>query len=405
MRAQLGSVLEVLEYRGCASTPDAGGPAWRRGFRDRLRAACAGILLTAIAAAAGCRLEPIPPIRVEPITADGPFSRPDTSGVNPDPPPPDGGPGPAETEAGSGGGGNGGGGNGGGGGSGGDGSGGAGGGSGGAGGGSGDSDAMQDPVPTDASPTGDPADAPAPDRAPGMDGATPDTQPADRAPDVTPPDTLLMGLVAHWRFDEGSGTSAADATGNGNTATLHNGTRWERSRVARGPNDSAVRLDGDNDYLSATVGNRMPRIEAAKSVSFWFTPDPNAPPISGGSSQRTCVALVNPGNRVGIQVGLDRNRPAAWSWGENQGFVITNAAPSAGAHHVAYTYDRTTHRLYLDGTQVDTSTTDGQEGAASTFYVGTYQPTSELCAGQIDDLRIYNRPLTAAETARLATRP
>ena len=40
-------------------------------------------------------------------------------------------------------------------------------------------------------------------------------------PDITP-----TGLVAYWKFDEGSGTTAADSSGNGNTGTLINGPLW-----------------------------------------------------------------------------------------------------------------------------------------------------------------------------------
>ena len=34
------------------------------------------------------------------------------------------------------------------------------------------------------------------------------------------------GLVGYWNFDEGSGTTAADSSGNNNTGTLTNGPTW-----------------------------------------------------------------------------------------------------------------------------------------------------------------------------------
>tara|TARA_R110000765_G_scaffold47277_1_gene97219 strand:+ start:1977 stop:2684 length:708 start_codon:yes stop_codon:yes gene_type:complete len=35
------------------------------------------------------------------------------------------------------------------------------------------------------------------------------------------------GLIAYWRFEEGTGTSAADSSENSNTGTLINGTAWD----------------------------------------------------------------------------------------------------------------------------------------------------------------------------------
>lgn len=42
---------------------------------------------------------------------------------------------------------------------------------------------------------------------------------------------ITTGLVAWWRFDEGSGTSAADATGNGHTGTLNSGVGWTTGKI------------------------------------------------------------------------------------------------------------------------------------------------------------------------------
>jgi len=35
-----------------------------------------------------------------------------------------------------------------------------------------------------------------------------------------------VGLVAHWKLDEGKGTTSVDASGNGNTLTLY-GAKWQ----------------------------------------------------------------------------------------------------------------------------------------------------------------------------------
>ncbi len=333
-------------------------------MRPRPVPACTWLIAIVASAAGACRLEPIPdPPPPVPTSDAGPVAQPDAPLRPADGPPPDLAPLPSEAEAGA---------------------------------------IVEGPDVTDAAPDRGPAaDAAASDGPPVADALPPDQRPADTTPDQALPPVL--GLVAHWRFDEGRGTSSADATGNGGTCTLHNGTAWEASRVARGPGDFAVRLDGENDYLSATVTRMIPRIEAAKSIAYWFVPDAGAPAPSG--NQRTCVALADPGMRVGIQVGLDRNRPAAWSWGQNAGFVITSATPPAGARHLTYTFDGTTHRLYLDGALASTSTAGSQSGAVTTIYVGTYDPPSELCAGQIDDLRIYDRALSAAEVGTLAARP
>ena len=245
-------------------------------------------------------------------------------------------------------------------------------------------DGQPDLVP--AMPDGGSVSSPAPDPTPDAPAADSRLDPpsSDLRPDLRPdlpdsrppppPGPPTAGLVGHWPFDEGSGTGAADVTGNGSNATLHNGVAWERSRVSRGPDDFAVRLDGENDYLSAVAGSRLPDIDGPKTIAVWLEIDPDAPPSSGVTGQRTCIALASPEMVSSIQLGIDRNRPGAWSWAENQAFVIAPAPPSPGAHHLAYTFDRTTHRFYLDGREVDSSTTTPQRGRASVLYIGTYTP-------------------------------
>ena len=53
------------------------------------------------------------------------------------------------------------------------------------------------------------------------------------------------GLAGAWGFNEGSGTTTADASGNGNTATLLNGPTWVAGKYGNG-----LSFDGANDNLS-----------------------------------------------------------------------------------------------------------------------------------------------------------
>src|SRR5262249_55551223 len=55
---------------------------------------------------------------------------------------------------------------------------------------------------------------------------------------------ITNGLVGHWKFDEGSGTTAADSSGNNNTGTLVNGPTWTEGKVGQ-----ALSFDGVNNHV------------------------------------------------------------------------------------------------------------------------------------------------------------
>ena len=55
------------------------------------------------------------------------------------------------------------------------------------------------------------------------------------------------GLVAHWKFDEGSGTTASDSSGSGNAGTLTNGPLWTDGRIGKG-----LYFDGIDDNVTGS---------------------------------------------------------------------------------------------------------------------------------------------------------
>src|SRR3989344_8523640 len=60
----------------------------------------------------------------------------------------------------------------------------------------------------------------------------------------SPAQAQTSGLVGYWTFDEGSGTTANDSSGNNNTGTLINGSTWTTGKIG-----GALSFDGTNDYV------------------------------------------------------------------------------------------------------------------------------------------------------------
>ena len=84
-----------------------------------------------------------------------------------------------------------------------------------------------------------------------------------RVVEVLISDSLLNGLVGWWKFDEGSGTVAYDSSGNGNDGNLNNGPTWTTGKIG-----GALSFDGANDFLE--VSNKKWFFENIFSVSMWY---------------------------------------------------------------------------------------------------------------------------------------
>lgn len=72
------------------------------------------------------------------------------------------------------------------------------------------------------------------------------------------------GLVGWWKLDEGSGTTANDSSGQGNTGTLTNGPTW-----TSGKRDGSINFDGNNDYITVPDTSIL-EMSFPFSVSAWI---------------------------------------------------------------------------------------------------------------------------------------
>ncbi|MES1165853.1 MAG: LamG domain-containing protein, partial [Verrucomicrobiota bacterium] len=231
-----------------------------------------------------------------------------------------------------------------------------------------------------------------------VDGTANSTLPALSAGALRVEDPSESNLVAYWKLDNAQGTTFRDYSGSGNTGTLFPGASWVTSSLPSiGYDDpAAVSLDGSSGYATMGAAN-LPAINGNITISFWaYWPSIASSPTTG----QNMVVLDSSGTH--LQIGLWHDQTlGAWNNGGTN-MLSASSTPASGWHHIAYTFDGTTRKLYLDGGTPATSTTATSSGATTTVYLGTYNGTNELLNGKLDDIRIYNTPLNAAQVASLA---
>jgi hypothetical protein len=86
--------------------------------------------------------------------------------------------------------------------------------------------------------------------------------------------------------------------------------------------------------------------------------------------------------------------------------VLASTPIAAGQwYHVACTYDGTIVRVYINGAQITTLAKTGviADEVGTGWLIGARSPASPaiFMNGRLDDVRIYNRSLTAADVTAL----
>lgn len=202
-----------------------------------------------------------------------------------------------------------------------------------------------------------------------------------------------LGLVGYWPLDEGSGTVARDATGNGNNSTSAN-IGWVTSGCPAGgcvtvaSTNGTIGIPGNAAFdlhTNFTISNWV-RIDAAIPASSW--------PVSFGDGNSHIgynFRSTSNGTSWMFEYGTDYPTCSGTIWSQSATLALgTNAW-----HMLTASYDGANIRTYLDGVLVQTKA----------FATGmcTWQPlyiANTPAAGgifSVDDTRFYNRVLTTSE--------
>ncbi len=207
---------------------------------------------------------------------------------------------------------------------------------------------------------------------------------------------VIPDLVAHYTFDEGSGTIAEDSSGNGINGTLVNGPAW-----ITGKNGKALNFDGTDDYVNIAANSAFDSLNEI-TVTAWIKPVVGSTGIKGivnfwkSYTDRAYLALFS------------GSTPSVYNDIDDIGTLHSTEGITSLMNEwvfLSWTYDKSSlSKIYVNGTQKGTtldvvlSFANLDDGFYATIGInregtGLYSPFM----GSIDEVKIYNRALTAEE--------
>ncbi|HEY2760754.1 MAG TPA: LamG-like jellyroll fold domain-containing protein, partial [Pirellulales bacterium] len=227
----------------------------------------------------------------------------------------------------------------------------------------------------------------------------------------------LLGPVDWYQLDAGSGTTAIDTIG-GNMGTLVGATKptWVAGKIGAG----ALSFSGDglalktNESAVQAASNLAPTLGVTSSLDVWIkttqtgnNTHSSAPAITGvdQSSGTNDInwGTLNAAGQIGIFVG-------------DSGIYTTSAVNDGQWHNIGITRNSMSGlvQIYVDGV-LNASSTLGTGSKTSQFFLigalsdvannGTTFSGANFFNGSLDEVRIYNRVLTAAEMSSLGQVP
>ena len=202
-----------------------------------------------------------------------------------------------------------------------------------------------------------------------------------------------LGLIARWKLDEQTGSEATDASGNGRAGKLIGNPTWQPSggKVA-----GALEFDGRDDYVDTGYRTDSPTWTVAAWVSSPAAPSDDK---QTGPVHREKNYQINWDHMM-----ADFRGSAALCVGGTWHAAGFGSLEADTWYHLAATYDGQILKAYKNGRIVsENADPSGPPDAESeSLKFGRHALNSDYFRGRVDDVRLYNYALDAAEIAALA---
>ena len=194
----------------------------------------------------------------------------------------------------------------------------------------------------------------------------------------------LYGIVAHWTFDETSGTVAADASGRGNDAEYVASPTLGTAGAFPPKTDNSVQLDGFSEYITANQG-LLNDVEEF-TLAGWFRSADLGPAKSYFGQHQL------------VEIGIDMSARQLDLWTDAGGSLdAPNVLMPGKWQHIAAVGTSSSLTLFVNGREVATGGTGASDygNNSEVFKVGegVMESSGDYFNGRVDDVRVYQRAL------------
>ena len=201
---------------------------------------------------------------------------------------------------------------------------------------------------------------------------------------------LPVELVAYWKLDETEGSIAHDIAGD-NDGTLNGEPAWQ---ATDGMINGALQFDGADDYVSTPF--ILDPADGAFSVFAW---------IKGGAAGQVVVAQKDGANWLCTDSLEGNLMTELKGLGRGAAELLSQTIITDGNwHHIGLVWDGSHRTLYVDGVAVAEYEQTNLEGSNNDLYIGAGKTldAASFFSGLIDDVRIYDKALSAKRIEALA---
>ena len=202
------------------------------------------------------------------------------------------------------------------------------------------------------------------------------------------------GLVAYWPFDEGSGKTAEDVTGNGHDGKFAGAPKWVDGKFG-----TALEFDGEEDHV-VVADDAALAIEENITFMAWFSPGDVLTSRRLMVKNNSIFVIFDFGNKDSIDFLVKPDNTFAES--------TTTDWKVGEWYHFAGTFDGKTMKVYVNG-KLEGEAANNVPIAPSDLelWIGgdDFGRPTDFFPGTIDEVRLYEKTLTEAEIQKVMETP